>query len=90
MASVCVNAAAFLCRVCADIFCGFAACIELPAFFPKNQDPTLFLKQLLAERHPIYHALADLVIKNNGSLEETVETIASHPALWKNHSHENP
>ena len=53
----------------------------LPSFLSSKQDPQLLLRELLQQRHPLYTSLANLIVKNEGSLQESVEKIASQLTL---------
>jgi shikimate kinase len=53
----------------------------LPSFLSSKQDPQLLLRELLQQRHPLYTSLANLSVKNEGSLQESVEKIASQLTL---------
>ena len=46
-----------------------------PAFFSADKNPYQAFEQLWAERAPVYEGLAQVVINNNGTIEEAVEEL---------------
>jgi 3-dehydroquinate dehydratase type II len=46
-----------------------------PAFFPKNQDPYKSFQMLWREREPVYKKLAQITVRNAGSLQEAVMSL---------------
>jgi shikimate kinase len=47
-----------------------------PAFFPDDEDPYRAFLRILAEREPVFNELADVVLMNDRTLEESVEEAA--------------
>ncbi len=46
-----------------------------PAFFPKEQDSFVTFQELWNEREPIFNKIANITVKNSGSVEEAVEKL---------------
>jgi len=44
-----------------------------PAFFPEGEDSYQAFLRILAEREPVFHELADVVVMNNRSIDDAVE-----------------
>ncbi|MEK9176999.1 MAG: shikimate kinase [Patescibacteria group bacterium] len=48
-----------------------------PAFFPEGEDTYQTFRKILAEREPVFNALADIIVMNDRTVEDAVEAALS-------------